>query len=107
MTLAKKNSERRFLQASIQLRDSIPKILRQFPQDLYPELDNTTKLTSASNTTLPATIHERTRLIRGLVECLLGAAVIRLRGLFRVCLGAFRDGHHGGLGPDVDGLIPV
>lgn len=47
------------------------------------------------------------RLLRRLVEGLLGSTIVRLGGLFGVGLGAFGDGHHGGSGPYMDGLGPI
>lgn len=48
-----------------------------------------------------------TRQLAGLVKHLLGGAVVGVARLLRVRLGALGDGHHGGLGPDVDGAVPV
>lgn len=68
-----------------------------------------TKLTGALDglvrfrRTDPATALERT----GLVELLLGLAVVGVARLFRVNLGALGDGHHGAVCPDVDGLGPI
>lgn len=45
--------------------------------------------------------------LAGLVEFLLGAAVVGVTRLLRVRLGALGDGHHGRLGPDVDGALPI